>query len=193
MAMTRAEISKKYRERHPDRAKANKKKYRESEKGKATEKAYSKKYNMSEKAKENQKRYRETHREKINTNKRKNWSGYYQRHKQSILERNKKYRKRDKKILVHHYSNGTMKCALCPCEDIDVLTIDHVDGGGNKMRKKMKSISGITHFYTFLIKKKFPDGYRVLCFNCNHKEALRLGYRGKHNQVPDEVVKQYLK
>lgn len=67
------------------------------------------------------------------------------------------------------YSDYEMKCSLCDEDDIDVLTIDHMDGNGKSHRKKMK-----TSLYDWLRKESYPDGFRVLCQNCNHLERLRL-------------------
>lgn len=86
--------------------------------------------------------------------------------------RNKRWRelRENRKIIVfQYYTNGYMKCELCEIDDIDVLTIDHINGGGNKHRKEMIESSLITH----LIKKNFPEGYRILCRNCNWKERLK--------------------
>jgi len=47
------------------------------------------------------------------------------------------------------------------------------------------------NLYYDLIKREFPDGYRVLCFNCNHKESLRLKLRGK--KASDEQINNYIK
>lgn len=72
-------------------------------------------------------------------------------------------------IALQIYSNRHMKCEICGNENIDILTIDHVDGGGYKHRKD-NSIKG--QFVRWLKRNNYPKGYRVLCWNCNHKERL---------------------
>ena len=67
---------------------------------------------------------------------------------------------------------GGCRCVECGIEDIDVLTIDHINGGGNKHRKELGLSSGGSQFYKILRKQNFPgkDKYRVLCFNCQFVE-----------------------
>jgi hypothetical protein len=55
------------------------------------------------------------------------------------------------------------KCECCGEQNISVLTIDHINGGGQAHRNGRSS----TALYRELKKKQFPPGYRVLCFNCN--------------------------
>lgn len=77
----------------------------------------------------------------------------------------KAYRYRVKRKVIEHYSNETMQCADCGISDIRVLSIDHISGGGNKHRKKIGKNSGL-EFWQWLIKNNFPEGYQVLCMNC---------------------------
>lgn len=53
----------------------------------------------------------------------------------------------------------------CPfnCEDVRCLTIDHINGGGTKHRKSL----GLSRFNFWLRNHGFPEGYQVLCWNCN--------------------------
>lgn len=56
-------------------------------------------------------------------------------------------------------------CACCGESYPDVLTIDHVNGGGNEQRRVVGAGSA---FYSWLRKQGFPQGeYQCLCFNCN--------------------------
>lgn len=66
-------------------------------------------------------------------------------------------------------------CACCNESDLDVLSIDHLDGGGRQHRKETGDGS---NFYQWLIRSRFPDGYRVLCLNCNF--TLGLGQECSH-------------
>lgn len=92
----------------------------------------------------------------------------------TLYLRNKEYFSRIRKGCLEHYSNGEMKCACCGCNDIDVLVIDHVEGGGNKHRKEIKSKSG-HDIFIWLKKNNYPKGFRVLCFNCNFCKGIH-GY-----------------
>ncbi len=77
-----------------------------------------------------------------------------------------RYVKRIKSSAIGHYSNELGHCAECSMDDLRVLTIDHVNGGGRQEMKKL-GIKGGTTFYRHLSKAGFPPGYQVLCFSCN--------------------------
>jgi len=97
---------------------------------------------------------------------------YYEEHKESEILRKKEEGIKLKNKVIQYYSNNTMKCSCCGEFHIEFLSIDHINGGGNKHRKKLK-LSG-RQFYRWLIKNNFPEGYRVLCHNCN----LSFGFFG---------------
>lgn len=65
-----------------------------------------------------------------------------------------------------HYGGSPPKCACCGELILKFLTLDHINGGGNKQRRKLKIPSG-TRFYSWIKKHNFPKGYQVLCMNCN--------------------------
>lgn len=67
---------------------------------------------------------------------------------------------------------GGYVCACCGEKEPTFLTIDHVNGGGNKHIKK---IGGAGKLYPWLIRHGFPAGFQVLCFNCNHGKHLNGG------------------
>lgn len=70
---------------------------------------------------------------------------------------------------------GGPVCVGCQTTDLDVLVIDHVEGGGNKHRKELNMEGGSYQFYLWLRDNGYPAGYRVLCHNCNHKSSRRPG------------------
>lgn len=61
---------------------------------------------------------------------------------------------------------GGLKCACCGETRIEFLSIDHIAGGGNKHRREITGTCG-TRFYGWLKKNNYPEGYQVLCMNCN--------------------------
>lgn len=80
-------------------------------------------------------------------------------------ERNKQI---NRIITLQIYTNGKMECCLCGEDDIDVLSFDHIYNNGNIHRKEIKNC----HIARWLIRNNFPEGYRVLCRNCNWKDRL---------------------
>ena len=61
---------------------------------------------------------------------------------------------------------GGYKCNCCGETEKMFLSIDHVNNDGAAMRKaKLYSGNG-TGFYLWLRKNNFPNGFQVLCMNC---------------------------
>lgn len=70
----------------------------------------------------------------------------------------------------NHYG---MKCACCGESRWQFLTIDHINGGGNKQRIEL-GMKG-HKFHRWLRRQGYPEGYRTLCYNCNCVRG-HLGY-----------------
>ena len=124
--------------------------------------------------------------------------GYYTKHPQGFKDRQKTYRKthpdyfKEKLLKLKlkvflHYSNGTMKCKYCGESHIECLQIDHINNNGSQERKLFKklriSISS-NGFYYWLIRNNFPEGYQILCANCNIFKRFHPNWKGEKN-VPD--------
>lgn len=62
---------------------------------------------------------------------------------------------------------GGHKCSCCGETEPLFLSIDHIDNDGAEMRRKGVHSRGGTQFYQWLRKNGFPDGFQVLCMNCN--------------------------
>ena len=72
-------------------------------------------------------------------------------------------REKIKREVLLHYSINPEKpiCSKCGFDDIRALSIDHINGGGNIQREFIHE-----NFYRWLIKNNYPEGYQVLCMNC---------------------------
>lgn len=78
-------------------------------------------------------------------------------------------RRKDVRIRVLDAYGG--KCTCCGETIESFLTIDHINGGGNKHRKSVGNSS--TSVYYNIIKEGFPkDKYQILCFNCNRSKFV---------------------
>lgn len=86
----------------------------------------------------------------------------------------KYYQQKRRLTVLRAYSNGTPHCACCGETFIEFLAIDHVSGNGSQERKAKGTKIGGYALYNRLIRNKFPQGYRVLCHNCNQA----LGFYG---------------
>src|SRR5579863_10397145 len=64
-------------------------------------------------------------------------------------------------VLAHYGINGVPMCHCCGERRLEFLGIDHIEGGGVKHKKQIR-----TSLYQWLKKHLFPEGFRVLCHNC---------------------------
>lgn len=117
---------------------------------------------------------------------------YYQAHKKAMREyarnwhrthNNREQLNKDQRVWRHrlkievltYYSMGEeLQCARCGIKDIDVLCLDHIEGGGRKDRQKRDTVGGYK-LYQQLKRESFPAGYQTLCFNCNIKKKIVEG------------------
>jgi len=113
------------------------------------------------------KNYREQHRMQRILNQ-KNYMARYQvahreEYRKKMREYARAYRRRRKYLVLSCYSLGQPACATCGEGRIACLTIDHINGGGRRHRQ---SVGEGTPFYNWLRDNNYPDGYQVLCMNC---------------------------
>lgn len=83
---------------------------------------------------------------------------------------------RSKRELFVRYSENEIiscQCPKCDITDERFLTIDHINNDGTIHRKKIGP--GIWAFYWWAKKHGFPDGFQVLCYNCNGAKARNGG------------------
>ncbi len=62
------------------------------------------------------------------------------------------------------------KCACCGETELSMLTMDHIHEDGNKHRDELNGGRGrevSVEMYCWLERNKCPDGFQVLCYNCN--------------------------
>lgn len=97
---------------------------------------------------------------------------YYQENKNKINAwHNNRNALLKTKILSYYSIANYPVCAHCGITDIDLLTIDHINNDGKQHREVVGEGS---HLYNWLRRNDYPDGFQVLCFNCNRKkETLR--------------------
>ena len=87
-------------------------------------------------------------------------------------------RRQKQRLEVITYYGG--KCNKCGFTDIRALQIDHINGGGTKHKKEIKTFD-LCHW---IIRNKYPKGFQVLCANCNwvkrfENNEVRNGFADK--------------
>jgi len=80
----------------------------------------------------------------------------------------REWKKRFKIEVLSHYSKGKPKCNCCGFSKIEGLSIDHIKP--IKESKRDRSIRSV-RLYQLLKREKFPDGFQVLCINCNSAKS----------------------
>ena len=95
---------------------------------------------------------------------------YYLNNKERCKERFHKWfelnRGKYRRLVIEHYGGINPKCSCCGESMYEFLTIDHISGNGNQHKKAIKKTGDA--FYGWLINNNYPEGYQVLCMNCNH-------------------------
>ncbi len=107
--------------------------------------------------------------------------------KQYANKMNRAYRLRIRLDVLTHYGNGVLACVKCGYSDIRALSIDHINGEGNKDRKRRKH-----NTYKYLINDNYPKGYQTLCMNCQcikREEKGEMRRRFETASILNEDVK----
>lgn len=82
-------------------------------------------------------------------------------------------RKKLKEEVLTHYGKGRLACVMCGENRTNCLSIDHIEGGGNKERHNRLRASHA--FYRWLKNNGYPKGYQTLCMNCQFIKRFELG------------------
>jgi hypothetical protein len=59
------------------------------------------------------------------------------------------------------------RCKCCGESTYEFLAFDHINGGGVQHRKTIGK-----DLYIWLHKNKYPEGFQVLCHNCNNAKGF---------------------
>ena len=115
---------------------------------------------------------------KVCTRKRSHNRKYGERYDQLREQENAKIkvrRERVKDAVCAAY--GGYECACCGETEKLFLTIDHINNDGAEHRRKItgKRHSAGYHTYIWIVKNGFPEGFQVLCMNCNHGKRMNNG------------------
>lgn len=103
---------------------------------------------------------------------------WYEKYKEESLRKHREYYLKLRIRVLEHYSGGMPRCECCGETTVEFLSLDHINGGGTKHRKKI----GYGRIYYWIIQNGFPEGFRVLCHNCN--QAI-----GVYGKCPHGVLK----
>lgn len=145
----------------------------------------------------------EAHREALLTRQRQQQADFYERNpgyreryavswRENNREKFKAYNKKSmlklKREIMDAYGGA---CSCCGETELAFLTIDHIDGNGAEHRREMAAERNSPWgqaghaTYRWLRKNNFPEGFQVLCANCNCGKHWNGGVC-PHQQMADE-------
>jgi len=146
-----------FRAKHSDKIKAQKNAFRKNNREHVLAQEHANYQRHKEIKNQRSRLYYEANREE-GIKKRREW---YMSNKESVKDKCARLRLEALK----HYSQAEVPyCKCCNESIINFLTIDHINGGGTKHRKEVTSSSRLG---LFLAKNNYPEGYQILCYNCN--------------------------
>lgn len=87
-----------------------------------------------------------------------------------VLEANRRYATKKRQEVVALLGS---KCRCCDERRFSFMSIDHINGGGNKHRKRVPSPATFYNEVMQAIRAGSKE-YQLLCMNCNHSKR-RLG------------------
>lgn len=88
---------------------------------------------------------------------------------EACLAKQREYNRRYRDAAIAAYGG---RCRCCGETTDEFLQIDHVNNDGAEHRRKIGNGNSI---YTWLKKNNYPEGFQVLCANCNYAKA-HYGY-----------------
>lgn len=119
---------------------------------------------------------------------------YRARNRERLNAQTNEFRRKIKiEVLAHYSGTNPPQCVnlfgehLVPYTNLDALSIDHVNGCGKQHRKEVKR-----DFYVWLKRNGFPDGYQVLCMNCQFIKKIKdQEYQRKYMTETNKNIYKY--
>uniref|UniRef100_A0A6H2A2Z9 Uncharacterized protein n=1 Tax=viral metagenome TaxID=1070528 RepID=A0A6H2A2Z9_9ZZZZ len=165
--------------KNKERIKVRVKKYQSEHKEWVNKKSREWNKKNPEKVRAIQKIYGERNKAEISARRKK----FYAQNRERLLLRDTGYRIKSglklKKEVLSYYGKGKCQCCICGMDNLDCLSLDHINNNGADHRKTLKYMS----IYRFLKRQSFPNGYQTLCMNCQwikkaeHQQQRRIPSR----------------
>jgi len=92
------------------------------------------------------------------------------KHPESSKRKSLKYYRKIRLRALLHYSNKTLRCACCGENTLEFLSLDHIQNNGAEHRRTMKNEH--TDIFHWVHKNGYPEGFQVLCMNCNFAKGI---------------------
>jgi len=188
----RKRAQKKYREKHKydENYKEQRRKYQREAYQKNPQKFLARnklwRLNNSDKLRESHKKWYEEHKKNISLEERKRHREAVRRYRIRNPNAQKNRRMKQRMIVLTHYGGDPPKCTCCSEFHIEFLTVDHIHGNGIQHRKIIGN-----DIYPWLIKNNFPEGYQILCWNCQFGKEYPINQVEYNLKIKLEVLTRY--
>ena len=106
---------------------------------------------------------------------------YLFQHKEKIASQTREAHTFRRMTCLYHYGRGNPFCLCCGEREIKFLCIDHINNDGAQHRKTLSKNGKGGNIFVWLIRNNFPEGFQVLCYNCNITKSLYNGCPHKIN------------
>ena len=107
--------------------------------------------------------------------------------------RTREYARKVADEVIAHYGG---RCACCGESERMFLSIDHIHNDGAEHRRQINPSAAANgkgvNLYGWLKKNGYPEGFQVLCMNCNHGKARNGGVcphqAGKFSELSKSAI-----
>ncbi len=99
----------------------------------------------------------------------------------------KTYQQNLKREILTYYGKGKCQCVVCGYNDINALSIDHINGDGAQHRKTVKNI------YYWVKRNNYPPGLQTLCMNCQWVKRAENNETNSLSRKADAEMNIYYK
>ncbi len=96
-------------------------------------------------------------------------------------ERTREFNRKLKMNAFNQY--GGSVCVGCGITDPDLLTVDHIENDGASHRKMDKLAKN--NMYRWLVKNNYPEGFQILCWNCNMGKQIKRAHAKADGLISD--------
>ncbi len=114
-----------------------------------------------------------------------NRANYKEKYREKNRLKKRAYNALERVEVLKHYSPNLI-CVRCGFSDLRALSLDHIKGGGNKERIRLRR-RGV-NFYRWLKQNGYPNIYQVLCMNCQFIKRHENGEERKPRVKSSETL-----
>ncbi len=101
---------------------------------------------------------------------------YRKKNREKVRAKQREYYDNARREALEAYGGKPAKCGQCGESYLECLQIDHIENDGNIHRKQIEEEYGYklggNQILMWLKKNNYPEGFQILCANCNIKKEM---------------------